>query len=535
MYERHFNLRELPFNITPDPRFFYTNPSCREALATLCYGIEYRKGIILVTGEAGTGKTTLLKLFMQNAAPQVRAALILDPHLSFVELLRCALDSFGLAQIGENRIELIERLKHYLLEQRTYHHRVALLLDEAQELAEPVLEELRLLSDLEHSGEKLLQLVLIGQPELESRLDQEKFRQLRQRITLRSHVAPLDVEEIGPYIGFRLRAAGYSGKSIFRAPALQRIGYFSKGIPRLVNVICDNALLIGCATSQHIIGAEIIDEIAADLQLGGRVDSLQSLPPGAPVDMSASARVAEAAPAGKIDEISNQSRVPRSEAASMFVHAGMALERLAGPRVQRFFQRWWLEMSAAAVTAVVVSLGGIYLRQPDVSPSRSSVAGTQQNQEALAPVPERIYRNFMEGWLRESSFKESTRPAATYEEHERADADKALEKKKSAGDRGKSAKAAQSQRLAVVETKRPASVEPQKTEARRPQSGFAVVDNSYVRDKPTSKADVIATLRPGTHIQVVGRFGDYFEVRSLDNEAIRGYVHKEDAFFQPAP
>ncbi len=530
MYERYFNLRELPFNVTPDPRFFYTNPSSREALATLCYGIEYRKGVILVTGEAGTGKTTLLKLFMQNAAPQVRAALILDPHLSFVELLHCALDGFGLAQMGENRFGLIERFTQYLLEQRNYHHRVALLLDEAQELADPLLEELRLLSDLEHGGDKLLQLVLIGQPELESRLDQEKFRQLRQRITLRSHVAPLEAEEIGPYVGFRLRAAGYSGKSIFRAAALQRIGYFSKGIPRLINVICDNALLIACATTQHAIGTEIIDEIAEDLRLGGHGAAPLPSPPGTPVGKS----VVEAANSGKTDEIGNGSSASaelQSGVWSRCVKAFMMLDRLAGPRVQRFFQRWWLEISAATVTAIVVSLGGIYLTQPDSQPLHSSAIGKQQSQ------PARTYRNLIEGRLWESSFKEHTQPAAIYEEPEQRDTPASLEKKPSGGDRSQSAKAPQvarrfdgGQHLALVE--------PQKTEAGRAQSsvpGYTVVENSYVRDKPTSKAEVIATLRPGTRIQVVGRFGDYFEVRSSDHEAIRGYVHKEDAFFRPAP
>jgi len=162
MYEKHFSLRELPFNLTPDPRFLYTHPSCQEAFATLCYGVENRKGIVVITGAAGTGKTTLIKLFMEKAAQRVRAACILDPHLTFIELLQCALDAFGVTQLSGDRVSLMQQFRDYLLEQRSHDHRVALLLDESQDIQDEVLEELRLISDLEHAGYKLVQLVLAG-------------------------------------------------------------------------------------------------------------------------------------------------------------------------------------------------------------------------------------------------------------------------------------------------------------------------------------------------------------------------------------
>ena len=249
MYEKHFRLRELPFNLTPDPRFLYSHPSCQEAFATLCYGVENRKGIVLITGAAGTGKTTLIKLFMEKAAQPVRAACILDPHLTFVELLQCALDAFGVTELNADRVSLMQQFRDYLLDQYSHDHRVALLLDESQDIQDEVLEELRLVSDLEYAGDKLLQLVLAGQPEFESRLQQPRFDQLKQRVALRSRLEPLGEEEIGPYIDFRLRTAGYYESSIFQRAAVQRIGCVSQGIPRLINVICDHALLIACATS----------------------------------------------------------------------------------------------------------------------------------------------------------------------------------------------------------------------------------------------------------------------------------------------
>ncbi|HEX5606108.1 MAG TPA: AAA family ATPase, partial [Candidatus Binatia bacterium] len=251
MYEKHFRLRELPFNLTPDPRFLYTHASCQEAFATLCYGVENRKGIVLITGAAGTGKTTLIKLFMERAAQPVRAACILDPHLTFIELLQCALDAFGVTQLSADRVSLMQQFRDYLLEQRNHDHRVALLLDESQDIQDEVLEELRLVSDLEHAGDKLVQVVLAGQSEFERRLEQPRFDQLRQRVILRSRLEPLGEEEIGPYIDFRLRTAGYSERSLFQRAAIHRIGYFSQGIPRLINVICDHALLIACATNSE--------------------------------------------------------------------------------------------------------------------------------------------------------------------------------------------------------------------------------------------------------------------------------------------
>ncbi len=275
MYESYFGLREPPFSVTPNPRFFFTNSSCREAFATLCYGVEQRKGIVVVTGEAGTGKTTLLKMFMHRASASVHASYILDPHLSFAELLRCTLAVLGLEGAGD-RLTITRRFYGYLVEQLTNDHLVVLLLDEAQDISDEVLNELTLLSDLENDGAKLLQIVFVGQPEFESKIEQLSFHRLKQRIALRSRLTPLSADEISPYIDFRLTAAGYRGKTIFFNAAVERIAFYSKGIPRLVNVICDNALLIACATSQNVVDAETIEEAADGLQLRARYASPRS-------------------------------------------------------------------------------------------------------------------------------------------------------------------------------------------------------------------------------------------------------------------
>ena len=267
MYESYFGLRKTPFNVTPNPRCFFVNSSYQEALSTLCYGIQGRAGIIVITGDAGTGKTTLIKTFLNNAAANIHSSCILDPHLNFTELLLFTLDVFGLSDLAPDRLTITHQLNRYLIEQLRKDHFVALLLDEAQGLDDKVLEELIFLADLEDASKKLLQIVLIGQPELESRLERSWLVPLKQRVTIRFRLAPLGGDDIQAYIEYRLSAAGYTGKTIFLTHAIERIGVFSKGIPRVVNVICDNALLVACARSQKIVDGETIEEVSDELQL----------------------------------------------------------------------------------------------------------------------------------------------------------------------------------------------------------------------------------------------------------------------------
>jgi len=538
MYEKHFRLRELPFNLTPDPRFLYSHPSCQEAFATLCYGVENRKGIVLITGAAGTGKTTLIKLFMEKAAQPVRAACILDPHLTFVELLQCALDAFGVSQLSADRVSLMQQFRDYLLNQYSHDHRVALLLDESQDIQDEVLEELRLVSDLEYAGDKLLQLVLAGQPEFESRLEQPRFDQLRQRVTLRSRLEPLGEEEIGPYIDFRLRTAGYHESSIFQRAAVQRIGYVSHGIPRLINVICDHALLIACATSMEKIGADTIDEIADDLHLEASGSELRNLPllqaPETPATIVVTAEKAHGAnkfqrePSDVSLHLAARSPRSRGSAVAAALHSLWVL-------ATRFRKRSWIELSAAAAGVGLAVLASMYLARTE----SGTISATADSINSIQEVSRDFYRVLGRGASWETPVNQ-TKPS--YTDLERREAYGRSGEVKTEIGRGKLAGSGRPvngslgrERLPMTETQRP-SLERRNPPARRAEissSGFAVVGNSYVREKPASKAEVIATLRPGTRIQVVGRTGEYFRVRSLDNEAIRGYVHKEDAFFEP--
>ena len=267
MYGKHFGLVELPFSVTPDPRFSYVNSDYREAFATLRYGIETRKGFIVITGEAGTGKTTLLRRLMHTVEATVHTAFIFNTHLSFTELLRLVLNELGVANSARDKQTLMAQLNDYLIEQLHKDHIVSLLVDEAQNLSDEMLEELRLLSNLETDRAKLIQIVLMGQPELERKLDQPELRQLKQRVAVRCRLAPLGSDEVAPYINSRLQTVGYEGKELFDLGSVQKIALYSKGIPRLINAICDNALLIAYASSQSKVSAKIVEEVGRDLQL----------------------------------------------------------------------------------------------------------------------------------------------------------------------------------------------------------------------------------------------------------------------------
>lgn len=268
MYNEYFGFREKPFNVTPDPRFLFENVSYQEAYANLFYGIRERKGFIVLTGEAGTGKTTLLRRIMDSFEKELRFVFFYNTTLSFEELLDHIFTELHLdPRPVDGRLKKIQTLNHFLIAQLELGGTVALLIDEAQNLSDETLENLRLLSNLETAQEKLLQIVLVGQPELEKKLSQPHLRQLKQRIVTWSKLNHLRDNEIGPFLTCRLRRAGYAEPPLFTEEAIQRITLFSKGIPRLVNVICDNALLLAYAASKKVVSAALIEEAARDLQL----------------------------------------------------------------------------------------------------------------------------------------------------------------------------------------------------------------------------------------------------------------------------
>jgi general secretion pathway protein A len=267
MYIDYFGFQEKPFSITPDPRFFYTNPRYQEAYANLLYGLHERRGFTVLTGEIGTGKTTLLRRLMENMEPNVRFVYFYNTTLTFEELLDFICSELGLPIKELGRLQKIQTLNQFLMEQLASRGTVVLLIDEAQNMGEEVLENLRLLSNLETATEKLLQIVLVGPPEIETKLNQPALRQLKQRIAIQCRLERLDDEEVGPFITYRLNAVGYKRQQLFMPDAIQEIAYYSKGFPRLINILCDNALLIAYATSQKKITVAIIREAADDLRL----------------------------------------------------------------------------------------------------------------------------------------------------------------------------------------------------------------------------------------------------------------------------
>jgi type II secretory pathway predicted ATPase ExeA len=270
MYTDYFGFREKPFSITPDPRFFYTNPSYQEAYASLLYGIRERRGFIVLIGEIGTGKTTLLRRLMENLEPSIRFVFFYNTTLNFEEILDFICDDLGLPTQEGGRLQKIQRLNQFLIDHLAKGKTVVLLIDEAQNLEEEVLEDLRLLSNLETSTEKLLQIVMVGQSELEVKLNRAGLRQLRQRIAIQCRLERLDDEEVGPYIYYRLSVVGYKRQQLFTSDAIKEIAYYSQGFPRLINTLCDNALLIAYATSQKRITRAIVREAAGDLRLDGQ-------------------------------------------------------------------------------------------------------------------------------------------------------------------------------------------------------------------------------------------------------------------------
>ena len=226
MYNSYFGFHESPFSVTPDPRFFYANTVYREAFVTLRYGIDAKKGFIVITGEVGTGKTTLLRKLLQTLEDTVHSVFVFNTYLSFPELLELTLHDLGLSPNGQSKLAMIQQLNDYLIEQLKIGHTVTILIDEAQNLKDEVLENLRLLSNLETDQEKLIQIVLMGQPELQTKLAQPRLRQLRQRVALKCRLHPLKTTEVGPYIDSRLQAIGYEGPTLFEPDAIGRIAFY---------------------------------------------------------------------------------------------------------------------------------------------------------------------------------------------------------------------------------------------------------------------------------------------------------------------
>ena len=279
MYLNYYGLRTEPFHITPDPYFFYLSPSHKEAFASMFYGIKYRKGFVAVTGEVGLGKTTALKSFLERyiSRESVKTVFVYNPNISFSELIKIIHYELGEELPGKIKgntglsksdkiFEMVQNLHSLLINYYKKGFNVVLIIDEAQNMPISTLENLRMLSNLETSQNKLIQILLIGQPELENKLKMDRLRQLRQRLAVRATLKPLSKKETYSYIKYRLQKAGAANnKTIFSKRAYRAIYKYSSGAPRTINILCNNALLTGFGYEKNKIGAGIIKEVNADL------------------------------------------------------------------------------------------------------------------------------------------------------------------------------------------------------------------------------------------------------------------------------
>jgi general secretion pathway protein A len=269
MYKAFYGLRANPFNVNPDPRFLFLTRHTEEALACLTYGIQSRKGFVLLTGEVGTGKTTLVnKLLEWLRLKQVATAFIFNPRLDVAQFLDYMMADFGIACDSKDKSKVLQRLNNWLLDRYRAGETAVLIVDEAQNLSEEVLEEIRMLTNLETFTEKLLQIVLVGQPELEEKLKQPQLRQLRQRLSLRAKTHALTLDETKAYVRQRLKIAGASGRDIFDDEALAAVHRYATGIPRVINLICEHCLVSAFVDQQQVIGASVVDAVARDFDLG---------------------------------------------------------------------------------------------------------------------------------------------------------------------------------------------------------------------------------------------------------------------------
>jgi len=271
MYQRYYGLRELPFELSPNPKYLYLTAQYREALSNLEYGLFSAKALTVLIGEAGTGKTTLLRAALESErCANVRCVYLNNPALTRAEFVSILVSRFGLApEVGESKAAFLEALEPVLRKRRDQGEITALIVDEAQTLSYELLEEVRLLANMETSAEKLLPLVLAGQPELNDRLEEQALRQLKQRIALRCELTPLDLNETAAYIAARIRVAGGVPSKLFTREAVTVIHEYSRGIPRIISVICDNALVSSVALDQQPVDRGIVVEVCRDFRLRG--------------------------------------------------------------------------------------------------------------------------------------------------------------------------------------------------------------------------------------------------------------------------
>ena len=554
MYNAHFKFHESPFGVTPDPQFYYSNAVNREAGATLHYGINERKGFILIAGEAGTGKTTLLRKAMHAFGPNVETAYVSHTLLDDIELLGLILTDLGLNDCAGNVAAMIARLYDYAIDRFNNDKIVALLIDEAQDLSPQCLEQLRLLGNLETDKKKLLQIVLVGQPELEQKLERLELRQLKQRVALRCRLEPVKIGEVGAYIEARLQTVGRTSADVFEPQAIERIAAYSNGLPRLINIICDNALLIAYSMSKFKVSADMVREVVDDLAIdqSRREREIRSRMPTSPVVEQAP--IVKQAPLELTPAQEVAPRIREEKPAVAFDDAARKIRKNRIP--SRMALRYSRHVpSAAAAMLLIVALGGFlysYLHKGALSHSGTAgivgaSVGVEHKEPDRGESPRSAETTETPTTETPTIVATNSQPVAATDSQPIA-ATEQIQPVAATEKNGFNAEAKQPVGVAAVEERviaQPATVGPtpredkqstpppaEQKEKESNKANFLVVGPSFVRAKPTASAAIIDTLEPGTPINVAGLTGEYYRVRSLGEKVIRGYIHREDAFFE---
>lgn len=268
MYEEYFGFKEKPFSLLPDPGFLYMSKKHRQALSMLEYGLMNQAGFTVITGEIGAGKTTLIRQLLEQVDQDLTVGLVSNTHSSFGEMLQWVLLAFGLAYRGKEKVEMYETLVDFLINEYSNNRRTVLIIDEAQNMSMEGLEELRMLSNINANKDQIFQLILVGQPELKEKLRRPELTQFAQRIAVDFHLETLGLQETWKYIRHRLRIAG-GDPDLFDSAACAAIHYYTRGVPRLINVLCDTALVCAFAEEMNYIDADLIHDVVKDKKVGG--------------------------------------------------------------------------------------------------------------------------------------------------------------------------------------------------------------------------------------------------------------------------
>jgi type II secretory pathway predicted ATPase ExeA len=562
MYQDYFGLSDLPFRVTPEPQFLFSNPAHRNAYAALRAGINSRRGLIVITGEIGTGKTTLLTTFLQsNLDPALQTAVILNPSFSFAELLRFALRDLGVSCLPDSETELLQRFNQYAAEETARGRNLAVFLDEAQTISLDVLKQFVRLSNLDSDEKKLVQVILIGQPELDQKLNHPELGRLTRRVSLHQTLAPLTPEEVGRYIDFRLRQAGYQGKELFDPRAVQRIVLYSGGIPRLINIICDNALLIALGVSKKKVSADMVNEVAADLHIQAR-----------PVSAEVTSGLARHKPVQRdVPALSEDENLFRPELlgqryASRTLAAGFGILLVFGlltglsslvydqgkNLVSRMAAGAGHLFRADATNPVQVAstppqgrdnaedgwsdfgeskmeVSRILMKNKERTPD-SSATRLPGNPSKYLDAPQTTVPTI-------PSVEDKVAPAPLKRSVAPSDGVVATRTSEPADRRGMQAQPnpqVQRARGPQYWPHQPTGAKPPRAdrEQRFFQGLFEVTADSLVFDEPRMESALLKTLPPGSQVRVEQKQGNFLLVRSLKDPEMSGYVHVDHAYFR---